>query len=182
MKVDELEISGSYLMTLPNYKDDRGSFENHFPQNELEFLPESFVVRQVNLSRNLQKGTLRGLHYQVEPYAESKIVSCVFGSVFDVIVDLRRDSKSFGRWQSIHLREAQNFIYVPPGVAHGFQTLEDNCVLQYLHSGQYSAPHSLGVRFDDSELDISWPLEVSNISLADQQLPNLAEMRKSHAL
>ena len=182
MKVDELEIAGSYLMTLPNSKDHRGSFENHFPQSELGFLSNSFHIKQVNLSRNIHKGTLRGLHYQVEPYAESKIVSCIIGEVFDVIVDLRQDSSSFGRWQSIQLKAAQNFVYVPPGVAHGFQTLEDNCMLQYLHSGEYSAAHSSGIRYNDSELDISWPLEISNISLADQQLPNFAEMRKTNAM
>ena len=182
MQVDELEIVGSYLMTLPKYQDDRGSFENHFPQKELDFLPKAFIVKQVNLSRNNRKGTLRGLHYQAEPYAEGKIVSCIYGEVFDVLVDLRRNSSSFGRWQSIQLSETQNFIYVPPGVAHGFQTLDENCTLQYLHSGEYSASHSSGVRFDDPELNISWPLEVASISRADQQLPNLAEMRKKHAM
>ncbi len=178
MNLTELSILGSYQMSLPVHSDSRGTFENLFPDEGLDFLPNPFTIRQVNLSRNLRKGTLRGLHFQRAPHAEGKVVSCLVGAAFDVIVDLRSDSISFGVWQSIYLEPSLNSLYVPPGVAHGFQTLEDGSVLQYLHSERYFKSHGSGVRFDDPELKIRWPLEVTCISLADQQLPTLAEMRR----
>ncbi len=177
MKIDTLDIPGSFVFSLPVHSDIRGSFENHFPMDLLNALDEDFSIRQVNVSRNLLQGTLRGLHFQTSPYAESKIVSCLVGEVFDVIVDLRPESGHFGTWESVHLTPSVNSILVPPGVAHGFQTLTDNSVLQYLHSGRYSKSHSAGIRYDDPALQISWPLEISLVSSEDLRLPRFIDMK-----
>lgn len=177
MKIDALNIPGSFVFTLPVHGDTRGSFENHFPKDLLNTPNVNFDIQQVNISRNLLKGTLRGLHFQTSPYAESKIVSCLVGEVFDVIVDLRPESRHFGTWESVHLTPSFNSILVPPGVAHGFQTLTDNSVLQYLHSGKYSKSHSAGVRYDDPALQISWPLETSIVSSEDLKLPTFIDMK-----
>jgi len=176
MKPVELEIPGSYVFTIPIHQDSRGSFENLFQLDYPGTINDSFRVQQVNISRNIRKGTLRGLHFQSSPYAESKIVSCLLGEAFDVMVDLRPDSKSFGFWQSVHLKPSMNSVLVPPGVAHGFQTLKDHSVLQYLHSGKYINSHKSGIRFDDPDLDILWPLEITAISDQDLTLPNFKEM------
>lgn len=177
MQIESLKIPGTYLIENNIHIDDRGSFENLYNLELLEKLETNFAIRQVNLSRNQNAGTVRGLHYQRSPAPESKIVNCVLGLVFDVMVDLRIKSEFFGCWQSVILKPSQNAVYIPDGVAHGFQTLTDNCIIQYLHSGNYVPSLSTGIRFDDPNLQISWPQEVSEVSENDIKLPLLEEIR-----
>lgn len=172
-------IPGTFLVSNDIHTDSRGSFENLFTLEIGENLETQFRVCQVNLSRNYRAGTLRGLHIQKTPAMESKLVSCIQGEIFDVMVDLRRDSEFFGCWQSVYLRSSESAVYVPKGVAHGFQTLTDNAVIQYLHSGSYVAALSTGVKFDDSDIQISWPREVTVISENDANLPTLMELRNT---
>jgi dTDP-4-dehydrorhamnose 3,5-epimerase len=172
MKFKPLSIPGTFEVFIEPNEDSRGSFENLYKENDPEI--RLFEIKQVNVSRNLHKATLRGLHYQTTPSLESKIVSCLAGELFDVMVDLRPGSKCYGEWQYIVLKPSFNSVLIPEGVAHGFQTLKDGCIVHYLHSKEYSPSLASGVKFDDPDLKIEWPLEVSVISENDLNLPSFS--------
>jgi len=178
MLINGLEIPGTYLISNDVHNDNRGTFENVFREKDFEDLGIEFSIKQVNLSRNTQEGTLRGLHFQKHPSMEAKVVNCIVGKIFDVMVDLRPDSQFFGFWQSVILEPTQDAVVIPQGVAHGFQTLTENCVVQYLHSCEYVPNLSGGLKFDDPSINISWPQNVSVISEKDRSLPTLDELRK----
>lgn len=166
----DFHIKGCRLLKSLVYPDARGLFRKVFPISD-QVMPPEFHVRQVNISGNTSAGTIRGLHYQIEPFLESKLVSCISGSIFDVLLDLRPNSKTYGKTASYCLTPDTGSILIPPLVAHGFQTLEANSSLLYLHSNEYSTNHSKGVNPLDPELGIDWPLPVTAISDADQLLP-----------
>ena len=157
MKISKISIDGAYLIELEKHYDERGSFTRQFCKKEFANYGIDFDIKQCNLSVNYKKGVLRGLHYQKEPYPESKIVSCFSGKIYDVIADIRPHSSTYKKWFSIELSEDNGkMLYVPSGVAHGFQTLKDNTVVfyqlnEYFHSEYYS-----GVRWNDPALDIKW--------------------------
>ena len=178
MLINELKIPGTYLISNDVHIDNRGSFENIFRERDFKDLDVEFSIKQVNLSRNIHEGTLRGLHFQKYPSMESKVVNCIFGKIYDVMVDLRPKSDSFGCWQSVILEPNGNAILIPQGVAHGFQTLAEDSVIQYLHSGEYVASLNAGLKFDDPSINISWPQTVSVISERDRNLPTLEELQK----
>ena len=160
MKFTEQKIKGVYLLEMDPFKDERGSFARQFCRKELAAHGLDFDIKQCNLSENTRKGTLRGLHYQKNPYPEIKIVSCLQGRIFDVIVDLRSDSPTYLQHISTEL-SAQNgkMLYIPPYCAHGFQTLEDNSSVYY-QLGEFFYPQAYdGVRYNDPKLNIQWPLE-----------------------
>jgi len=141
-----------------------------FAEHRVDFDPV-----QISLSANTQRGTLRGLHLQAEPHAEGKVVCCTRGSAFDVAVDLRTGSPTYGRWESVELsRENGRAVYVPPGCAHGFQTLEDDTELLYLISDFYDPDLQRGVRWDDPALGIEWPEEPTVMSERDRAFPDFA--------
>ncbi len=177
MKFKPLEIPGTFELYSSVFEDSRGTFEKIYSEDFYTESNLSFEIKQVNVSRNLQKATIRGLHFQSAPLLEKKIVTCLSGVIFDVMVDLRPLSKTFGKWQSVILNSASNGVLVPVGVAHGFQTLSDNCVVQYLHSENYFQSLSGGIKFNDPEVGINWPLEVSMISNRDLSLPQLSDLR-----
>lgn len=176
MKIEGLEIAGTFEIFSSIFEDSRGKFEKIYTENFNCGHELSFQVKQVNVSRNTNRATVRGLHFQALPLMESKIVTCLSGSVFDVMVDLRPSSKSFGRWQSVILNASSNGVFIPAGVAHGFQTLTNNCVIHYLHSENYEQSLSSGIRYNDPDVNIKWPLEVSIISKNDLALPSLSEL------
>ena len=178
MLINELKIPGTYLISNDIHIDNRGSFENIFKEKDFKDLEVEFSIKQVNLSRNTHEGTLRGLHFQKHPLTESKVVNCIFGKIFDVMVDLRPKSDFFGCWQSVILEPSGNAILIPQGVAHGFQTLTEDCVVQYLHSGEYAASLNAGLKFDDPSINMSWPQTVSVISERDRNLPTLEELQR----
>ncbi len=154
--------------------DKRGFFARTFCVNEFE--AHGLVVNwaQCSVSFNKTKGTLRGLHYQDDPYAETKLVRCTMGSVYDVIVDLRRDSPTFKRWVGVMLTaENRNALYIPVGFAHGFQTLEDNTEVFYQISQFYREESSKGVRWNDPVFGIDWPLAPTALSDRDAQYSDL---------
>lgn len=159
MKFTELSIPGVFLIEQDPFLDNRGSFARQFCRKELAAYGLDFNICQCNLSGNTHKGTLRGLHYQKEPWPEIKIVSCIKGSIFDVVVDLRPDSKTYLQHISTELSAAKgNMLYIPPMCAHGFQTLEDDSIVYYqlgefFHSEAYD-----GIRWNDPKLNISWPM------------------------
>ena len=126
-----------------------------------------------------QKGTIRGMHFQRSPMAEIKIVKCLNGSIFDVMIDMRSNSSTFLNWYGERLSaENMKMMYIPEGFAHGFQTLEKNSELLYLHTESFSPKYEGGVRFDDPDLAIDWPLPVTDISERDRGLPLISELRE----
>ena len=175
MRFVALPIAGAFRIELEKRADERGFFARTFCTDEFRAhgLVTDFVQRSVSF--NAQRGTLRGLHYQCAPHAETKIVSCPAGSVFDVMVDLRRSSPTFGRWHAETVSAADRAsIYIPAGCAHGFQTLVDNTELSYDITPAYVAEAGRGIAFDDPEFAIAWPLHDATLSQEDRQRPGLA--------
>lgn len=160
MKFTEQSIPGVYLIEMEPFKDKRGSFARQFCLNELRAHGLDISICQCNLSSNTHKGTLRGLHYQKDPFPEIKIVSCLRGSIFDVVVDLRPNSPTYLKYISTELTEDNNkSIYIPPMCAHGFETLEDNSTVYY-QLGEFFSPEAYdGVRWNDPKLAIDWPIK-----------------------
>ena len=160
------------------FEDHRGAFINSFRVDENAFM-ESWgnqSIAQVNLSRTKGRGMVRGLHLQAEPYSEAKLVRCLKGCVWDVVVDLRKDSITYGHWHALELSpKTSNAIHIPQGCAHGFQVLEPDSELLYLHSGKWVPECEKGVRWDDPTLAIAWPLPVEGLSNRDRNLPYLAD-------
>lgn len=162
-------LEGAYLIELEKKEDDRGFFARFFCEKEFEAhgLESRFV--QVNNSLSKKAFTLRGIHYQLAPKAETKLVRCIKGSLFDVIVDLRKESPTFLKWYGEVLSEEnRKMMYVPEGFGHGFLTLEDDTEALYLVSEFYSSPDERGLRFDDPALNIRWPNAPSVISDKDK--------------
>jgi dTDP-4-dehydrorhamnose 3,5-epimerase len=169
----ETRVRGAYIIDVNRSADPRGSFARAWCRKEFEDHGLTARVVQVNLSSSVRKGTLRGMHYQLEPYAEAKTVSCTKGAVYDVVLDLRRDSPTYLRWAAAELTaDNRRMLYVPEGCAHGHQTLEDGTELLYFMSEFYSPEHARGVRFDDPAFGIEWPLAVTSISDADRSWPD----------
>ena len=168
----ETKLKGAYIIEPEPIKDERGFFARCFCQKEFEKYGLNPYIAQCNVSYNEKRGTLRGMHYQVGPHAEAKVVRCTTGAIYDVIIDLRPDSATFKRWVAVELtKENLQLLYVPEGFAHGFQTLTDNAELIYYHSAFYSPEYERGLRFDDPTLAINWPLPAGAISPKDQSYP-----------
>jgi dTDP-4-dehydrorhamnose 3,5-epimerase len=172
VKFHEAPLAGAYILVPERVADNRGSFARTFCAREFEVHGLITRLAQCSESRNTETGTLRGLHYQASPYAEAKTVRCIAGSAYDVIVDLRHGSPTRWRWFSLKLdARAGTALYVPPGFAHGFMTLEPETTLEYWISEFYVPEAARGVRFDDPTLDIKWPLIPSVVSERDRNLP-----------
>lgn len=165
----QIPLQGAYIFDLEPFRDQRGFFVRTYCKNEFSAIGHSKEFVQCNHSMTKDKGTLRGLHYQVPPSAEIKLVRCISGEVFDVIVDLRKGSKTFLKYFGVVLSE-KNFkmIYVPEGFAHGFQTLKNNTQMIYHHTAFYSPEHETGIRYNDPSIRINWPLEPKNLTEKDQ--------------
>ncbi len=175
MRFVETPVKGAYVIDLEPVQDARGFFARAWCQNELESRGLVGRVAQSNLSFNVAKGTLRGLHYQVAPHEEVKFIRCIAGSIFDVIVDLRPDSPTFRAWFGVELSaENRKMLYVPKGFAHGYQTLVDLAEVFYLTSEFYAPKHERGVRWNDPAFGICWPLPPVAISARDQAFPDFA--------
>lgn len=181
--IRKLALEGAAEVRLARHDDDRGWFSRWFCQNELDALNLRRPIQQINSSLTQQVGTVRGLHYQRAPFMEDKLVRCLTGRIYDVILDLRPDSPSHGQWDSIELTASdQNMLYVPKGMAHGFQTLEQDVQVLYLHTEYHSPEHEAGIAYDSPELDIPWPLKVSDLSTRDQNLPSFSTASSEHYL
>ena len=175
MKLIETELTGAFLIDPEPTEDPRGLFAKTFSAEAFAAhgLPTRFA--EAGLSHNLQRGTLRGLHFQTPPHGEAKLVRCDRGAIFDVIIDLRAGSPSYGRWLSAELTaENRHALLVPKGFAHGFQTLADETQVSYLITEAYVATAAAGVRWNDGDLGIAWPLEPTAMSERDRTLPLLA--------
>jgi dTDP-4-dehydrorhamnose 3,5-epimerase len=178
----ETGLSGAYLVELEPFSDDRGQFARAWCREEFERQGINMALAQGNVSINPVRGTLRGLHYQVEPHGEAKLVRCVRGAIYDVIVDVMPHSPTYLKWFGIELKPfIFNMLYVPPGFAHGFQTLSEDTEVNYLVSTPYSAGAARGLRYDDAHLAIDWPLPVTRISRQDESWPQLSELARNAA-
>jgi dTDP-4-dehydrorhamnose 3,5-epimerase len=172
LKFIETPLEGAYIIELEPFLDERGLFARTFCQKELAKIGFNKQIVQINDSVTKQKGAVRGMHYQLPPACETKLIRCIQGQVFDVMVDLRAGSATFKQWYGVKLsKDNMRMFYIPEGFAHGFQTLTDNAELIYLHSAFYSPEYECGLRFDDPRLAIKWPLPVGIISSKDQSYP-----------
>jgi dTDP-4-dehydrorhamnose 3,5-epimerase len=158
VRFDPTPIPGAHLVASERATDDRGWFARSFDREAFAAQGLMDEIVHVNRSYNTAAGTLRGLHLQAPPHEEAKVVSCIRGAAYDVIVDLRPDSAAHRRWFAVELREGEPLaLFVPAGVAHGFQALEDGTELLYLMSAPYAAEAARGVRWDDPAFAIEWP-------------------------
>ena len=169
------KIDGVFEIRIQKFKDNRGSFSNIFRANEKVFSSSwNRPIKQINLSLTKQKGTIRGLHLQKKPYLEAKLIRCIRGVVFDIAVDLRKNSSTYLSWHAVELdSEKNNGIIIPEGCAHGFQTLTSNCELLYIHSNDWVSSSEIGIRYNDSAIGVTWPIKCTELSDRDRNLPFL---------
>lgn len=168
MKFDETPLTGSYVIALQSFSDNRGWFTRTFCKKEFEQIGHNQEWVQLNHSFTSMKGAIRGMHFQYPPHSEIKMVRCISGTIFDVIVDIRKGSPSFLRWFGIELSaENKKMLYIPQGFAHGFQTLTDNCELLYHHTDFYEKDFEGALNFNDPTLNIKWKLEPTDVSIRD---------------
>lgn len=171
MKLEQTKINGVFIIHSEPFIDDRGFFNRIFCQKELEEIRQGIVISQINHSKTLKKGTIRGMHYQNPPHAEMKIVRCVKGSIFDVAVDLRKDSQTFMKWHGETLSsDNMKALVIPEGCAHGFQSLEDDIELVYMSTSPYCKEAECGLHYNDQKVGINWPFDVTVISDKDRGL------------
>jgi len=169
MRFSETIIPGCFQVATEPQSDDRGGFARIWCAEEFKAAGLPAKLDQNSLSTNHAKGTLRGLHWQAAPHGESKVVSCPRGAVFDVALDLRPTSPAYLKWVGVELSSDNGqMLFIPAGVAHGFQTLSENSAVFYQISGPYAAQAARGVRFDDPVFGIAWPLAVAAISERDK--------------
>lgn len=172
MRFDETGLSGAWLIEPDLISDERGFFARTYCRNEFTDKGLNPNLVQCNISFNKLRGTLRGMHFQKAPHAEAKLVRCTQGSIYDVIVDLRRDSRTYAKWFGVELTAGnRKALYVPEGFAHGFLTLRDDTEVLYQMSEFFHAECADGVRWNDPIFSISWPAAVKVISERDRVYP-----------
>ena len=172
MIFNKTKIKGLYVIEPEPKVDERGNFVRIFCKKELEREGLIFDIAQINRSLTRKKGTIRGMHFQKKPKAEAKIVQCLKGAIYDVAVDLRKNSSTYGQWAGEELTEDNGkMFFLPKGFAHGFQALTDNCNVQYFMSEFYAPELSNGVRFNDPFLNIKWPIKNPIVSEKDKNWP-----------
>lgn len=169
----ETKLKGSFIIEIEKHEDERGFFGRSWCLKEMKDHGINMNVVQANVSYNKRKGTLRGMHYQIAPYEEAKLVRCSKGSIFDVIIDLRVDSPTFKQWFGIDLsQENYKMLYIPEDFAHGFITLEDDCEISYLMSELYVPGAAATIRWNDPFFNIQWPLAPTILSEKDKSQPD----------
>jgi dTDP-4-dehydrorhamnose 3,5-epimerase len=183
MKFIDTKVSGTYIIDIERQHDDRGFFARTYCRTEFmeHGLDADFV--QCNVSFNLVAGTLRGMHFQLPPHDETKLVRCTAGALYDVVIDLRPDSPTFEQWEGVELTaESHRMVYVPSGCAHGFLTLAMNTEVSYLMGNYYKAQAAQGVRWDDPTFDVSWPRQPAVISHRDASYTDFRGSELEHTL
>lgn len=172
LEIVDTPMAGLKLIQRKPIGDSRGYFERLFCAGELQALLAGKGIRQINHSLTAKRGSVRGMHFQYPPHAEIKVVSCIRGAVFDVAVDLRRDSPTFMQWHGEVLTpESHRSLFIPEGFAHGFQTLVDDCELLYFHTMDYMTSAEDGLNVRASLPGIQWPEEITDLSVRDASLP-----------
>jgi dTDP-4-dehydrorhamnose 3,5-epimerase len=178
MKFYALELAGAFMIEPVRHEDERGYFARTWCRDEFARGIGDIDFVQASQSFNRRAGTLRGLHFQAAPHGEAKLVRCIRGAIYDVIVDIRPESRTYGRWLGLELSEQNGHaLFIPEGFAHGFQTLDDGSEVAYQISTPYRAGAARGIRWNDRTLNIRWPLPVSVMSAKDSELPDFATAR-----
>lgn len=173
MLFKELDLIGAYLVEIEPRADERGFFARTFCEDEFAAAGLSIRFPQTSISYNARRGTVRGMHFQAAPHEETKLVRCVAGAVYDVIVDVRPGSPTYLRSMGVELSaKNRSALYIPTGFAHGFQTLMDDSELLYMIDVNYVAEAALGVRWNDPSLRVEWPDPIKVISGRDEQFPD----------
>lgn len=169
------KIDGCFLINLNKNIDHRGYFFNIFDGTYYFQNFHKKSIKQINISENKERGTIRGLHYQSEPFSDNKIVTCIKGKIYDVVLDLRVKSKTFGMCEKFELSEKNNLIlHIPKNCAHGYQTLQKDTIILYLHSQIYKKKHDKGYYALDKNLNINWPIKKKIMSDKDKNLKNFS--------
>ncbi|MFY8165573.1 MAG: dTDP-4-dehydrorhamnose 3,5-epimerase [Sediminibacterium sp.] len=169
MKIEETEIQGCYTIQPTIVQDERGWFMRTFCEEQFAEIGKEIHFTQMNHSFNYKKGTFRGMHYQTPPFAEEKLIRCISGAVIDYVLDLRKNSATYLKYIALELSATnRTMIFLPKGVAHGFQTLQDNTELVYHHTVSYNKDFDGGLRFDDPKINITLTLPLSIISDKDK--------------
>ena len=182
MIFNELSISGSFLIEPELVCDDRGIFRRHYCKEEFASNGITTGVLQGNVSENPYLHTLRGFHYQLPPHAEGKTISCITGAVFYIVVDLREDSKTYMKWETVTLdSDKRNALYVPPGCANAYLTTETNTIVHYYMSELYAPNSYQGFSYKDPDFNFKWPATVKHISKKDESLPNYINSKKQRS-
>lgn len=179
MKFIPTELNGVYIVDLEPLIDSRGWFARTYCKREFAEIGHRDEWVQLNHSFTRRKASIRGMHFQQPPYQEIKLVRCISGKILDIVIDLRKGSRTFLKWFGVELSsENKKMLYIPEGMAHGFQTLEDNCELLYHHTAFYTPGSEGGIRHDDPMININWPLQVTDISERDMRHQLLTESFK----
>ena len=172
MIFSKTKIDGVAIVEIEPRKDERGYFQRIYDALKFKKKGINFKFVQINQSMSQHKGTIRGINMQKFPKSEDKLIQCIKGSIFDVVIDLRPDSKTYGKWIGVVLEANQKMIFVPKGCAHGFQALENDTIIQYPASEYYSPRHEIGIRWNDPYFKIKWPLKKIQVSKKDASWPN----------
>jgi len=178
MKFIETAVRGAWLIEPEPREDERGRFMRAWCRGEFRDHGIDFTPVQANMAYSRKRGTIRGMHLQVDPAPEAKLVRCTRGSIFDVVVDMRPQSPTHSHWYGVQLSaDDGRMLYLPEGCAHGCQSLEDATEIHYLTSAVYAPEHATGVRFDDPAIGVRWPLSVAAISEQDRTWPLLESIQ-----
>ncbi len=173
MKIIEQSIKGVYLIKPSLFKDKRGTFRRNFCKKTLKKKKIETKVVQANISENKLKFTLRGFHYQTGKYAEAKTLTCVSGEIYDIVVDIRRNSPTFKKWISFKINPQNRWsIHVPRGCSNAFFTLKNNTTIHYYSSNEYNSKFERGIRYNDTAFDFKWPRKPAIVSDKDRNHPN----------
>ena len=176
MVFKETSLAGAYVVELEKRRDPRGFFARAWCAKEFGAKGLASEMVQANVSANIKKGTLRGMHYQIAPCAEAKLVRCIRGAIYDVMVDLRQNSPTYKRWMGVELTaDNSSMVYIPEYFAHGYLTLEDNSEVMYFVSEFYAPESERGLRYDDPAIGIVWPRKIEVVSEKDSSWPCLAQ-------
>ena len=176
MNISEKKIKGVFEITLTSINDERGFFMRSYDQKIFEYFNIDRKWVQENHSRSEKKGIIRGLHFQYPQFAEAKLIRCTRGAIFDVYVDLRKNSPTFGKWESLEMTEQnRKMLFLPRGIAHGFCTLTEISEVVYKVDNYYNKDHESGIIWKDADLKINWPTDNPIVSAKDSKLPTLKE-------
>jgi dTDP-4-dehydrorhamnose 3,5-epimerase len=182
MRFTETKLEGAFVIEIEPIEDERGFFARGWCAREIEAHGLNPGVLQTNIGFSPRQGTLRGLHFQLPPHAECKLIRCTRGAIYNVIIDLRLDSRTRGHWFSSHLTaDNHKMVYSPEGFAQGYQTLCDDTEICYQTTRLYAPDAARGVRYDDPAFSIEWPLEVTQISPPDTRWPDYADQVADHS-
>ncbi len=174
-KLLKTKFKDLYIIKYKENIDNRGAFSKLF-EDEYFYNLKLKKIYQINISENIKRGTLRGMHYQIKPFEEDKVIKCISGSIFDVVIDLRKKSKTYLKTFSYILKNDNTLIYIPKGFAHGFQTLENKSNLLYIHGNKFSDKNQRGIAYNSDLFSIKWPLKKKILSERDKNFPHIHEV------